>query len=970
MGKREFICACRLAVSKLLVPNTVIFHSNLCLGHYTRLISIFRGFEGVFQSFSHCWKVICVYNESMKKFPILRFWFLVLFLMFTSVRASANLDIENQPNNSLTPKSLTPVSVQLHWHHQFKFAGFYAAIQQGYYRDAGLDVQLKDWHPDLLSVQEVVNQHADFSVAYSSSVADFINGDPIRLVFSNFQVSPMVLISKEPIYSLDQLAGKTIMGHGNSDVVALINKAKERVQQPIIQIDSSGNLQDFIDGKVDLYSVYQTNEPYRLRQQGIPFHLLDPKSFGIQSLGDVVIAHQDTVTNKPHLVQAFKNATIKGWQYAFQSPELVIDFMIENYSVKKSREALLAEATEIPVFVIPEKGQIGDVPLDKVQAAAKNAYQANWISETQWKSFSPEAFVYIPSSVNLTIEEMKYLEANPEIQLGNDSFWEPFEFVDEQGNFSGMSADYFALMEQKLGVKFKHYHQKTWNDVMQAARDREAKILSCAVATPERRQFMDFTRPYLSFPLVLVAKKEVNFIEDYSELSGQVVSVPKGYWSEEWLRNNHPKIGLMPVDTVREGLEAVLRGDADAFSGNLASINFAIKRYGIDGLHIVGESGVRFELAIGVDNQDPVLFGIMQKALASITPEERDAIYKKWIQLELIRKTDHSTLFLVIFGFIAILSIFAWLLWLLHRQKKQQEFYIHQVNELSMASYTNFKTGKIDWVSDSFLQLTGCAREQIIGQSHFCLLHPDEDKELYENFYHQALMGQTVTMEAHARGCDGKSYWAELTASPKVEKGQVVGAWVTRVDITDKKRLEEVATHDALTGVYNRHQFNELFDSLVNQANRQHSQLAVLLFDIDFFKAINDRLGHQEGDKVLTEVARVTQMCFGRTSDFIFRIGGEEFIVVTEFDTVKDFAKYLDKFQQAIRDLKIESPGTQHGVVTISIGALFVESFNKKLNSNCIYSQLDELMYEAKSSGRDKLCLEVIDDEKRCSDSV
>jgi len=897
----------------------------------------------------------------MRDIFYIRFWFMFLLVSLLSFRAFASVDLIEKNR-----EPLTPVSVQLNWHHQFEFAGFYAAIQQGFYREAGLDVTLKDWQPGISSVEEVVNKRADFAVAYSSSVADFIHGKPIRLVFANFQTSPMVLLSKEPIYNLEQLSGKTVMDHGSVDVLALINQAKKLVNQPIKTVPSTGNLQDFVDGNVDLFSAYQTNEPFILRQLGVPFHLLDPKSFGVQSLGDVIVSHQETVQINRQMVKAFKKATAKGWEYAFQSPSSVVDFMVKNYSVKKSREALFGEASETAMFVVPDVGKVGDISPQKVAAAAKNAYQAGLVTESQYQNFIPEAFIFHPSTLNLTSEEIQYLHENPEIQIGNDSFWEPFEFVNSKGEFSGMAADYFSLMEKKLGIRFKHYHQKPWEDVMQAARDREAKILSCAVATPEREMFMNFTKPYLSFPLVLVAKKDVNFIENYDVLHGKTVAVPSGYWSEEWLRNNYPQIDLMPVATERDGLEAVLKGDAYAFSGNLASINFAIKRYGIDGLHIVGEGDARFELGIGVDNQDPLLFSIMTKALGSITPEERNAIYKKWIQLELVRKTDHSTLVAVSLGFLAVLSIFGWLLWLLQRQKRQQAFYINQVNELSMATYTNFLTGKVEWVSESFLRFTGCQREQLVGQSHFVLRHPEVDEQEYEHLYQRVVRGESVTHEARAKGCNGEDYWVELTASPKIEKGKVVGAWATRVDITDKKRLEEVATHDALTGLYNRHQFNEMFDPLIHQANRLNLKLSVLLFDIDYFKAINDRFGHQQGDKVLVEVAKATQKSFGRASDFIFRIGGEEFIVVTEFKTASAFENHLEKFQQVIRDLNLSNPGSQHKVVTVSVGALFIESFNHQINSSCLYSQLDQLMYAAKSSGRDELRLEVITDEKAC----
>ncbi len=878
-----------------------------------------------------------------------------LLVSLLSFRAFANVDLIEKHR-----EPLTPVSVQLNWHHQFEFAGFYAALQQGYFKEQGLEVTLKSWQPGISPEEEVSERRADFGVAYSSAVVDFITGAPIKLAFANFQISPMVLLSKSPVQQLEDLSGKTVMSHGSVDIEALIGQANQRVDIPLKSIPSTGNLQDFIDGRVDLYAAYQTNEPYRLKAQGIPFYTLDPKTYGVQSLGDVVITHKDLAKEKPYVVSAFKKATIQGWKFAFENPEMVVDFILEHYSVKKDRAALLDEAKLIKNFVAPDVSMIGEIDLGKVKTAALNARNVGWITHQQYKSFNPQDLVCQAQSVDLTSAEITYLKKHSKIQIGNDSFWEPFEFINPQGDFSGMSADYFALMEKRLGVKFEHYLHKPWSDVIEAAKSGEAKILSCAVATPERQEYMNFTEPYLSFPLVLVARKEVNFIDDYAMLNGQTVAVPKGYWSEEWLKNNYPEISLLPVNDVRQGLEAVLRGEAQAFSGNLASINFAIKRYGINGLHIVGDGGARFELAIGVNKDDDILLSIMKKALASITPAERDAIYNKWIQLELIRKTDHTTLILTVIGFLSVLSIFVGLIWLLLRQKKRQAFYINQFNELSMATYTNLKTGNIEWASDSFLALTGCSKEVVLGHSHFVFLHPDADPKEFQQLYDQVKQGHGFKKEIKARGCHGQDYWVELTASPEIKHGEVVGAWLTRVNITDKKRLEEVAIRDALTGVYNRHQFNELFGSLLHQSQRKAKPFAICMFDIDYFKSVNDQFGHQQGDQVLIQVAELAKQKFSRANDFIFRIGGEEFVVISDFDHCSEFESFLKKFKEAVVGLSIENPASEHKVVTISLGGLFISPVPKALTSSRVYSELDNLMYEAKSSGRNRVSFEEI----------
>jgi len=857
---------------------------------------------------------------------------------------------------------LMPITVQVNWNHQFEFAGFYAAVKQGYYSDVGLDVEVKAWQPGIYGVDEVVKGNAHFATGYTSVIADYAKGAPISLVMTAFQFSPMVLLSHEPVVSLEQLSGKKVMHYGNMQVKALIHKSQSVVKEPVIEVSSTGNLQDFIDRKADFYAAYNTNEPHRLSKEGVPFYILDPKSYGIHSYGDLVITSQKMVREHPDVVAAFRDATVKGWQYAITHQAETVDFILSNYEVVKDREALLSEAAATQVYVQPGNSQIGAIDPVKLMASAVDARDVGLLSKAQFASLSIDDFLFKSSENQFTKEELQYLQTHPVIKIGNDSFWEPFEFIDESGKFSGMAADYFEIISKQLGVKFEPFTNMPWSEVMELVKQGQVPILSCAVATPERKQLMKFTKPYLSFPLVLVATEEVNFIDDYRQLNGQTVAVPEGYWSQEWLEKNYPEIDLLLVNSVKEGLQSVLNGKAVAYSGNLASINFAIKRYGLNGLHIAADSDARFELAIGVSKGDPILYSIMNKALNNISAEQKDAIYNKWIQLELVKKTDHRVLFSVITVSIIVLLLLVMIIYIFHRQKKRQDFYIKQVNELSMATYTTLPDLTVEWVSDSFLKLVGCDREQIVGQSHDVLRNPEIPDEFYEQIFKTVSAGKVWSGELKATSCAGHTYWVEATLTPEFKHGQPVGVWTTRTDITDKKRMEELAIKDSLTGVYNRNQFNELFETQVHKAGRNRSFFCMAMFDVDDFKLINDRYGHQRGDEVLKEVVSVTKQYFNRANDLIFRVGGEEFVILSDFESLDSFEDYLNQFREAVKSLKIPNPDSDLKLLTISIGGLFCEQMNPFIQSSQVYSRADKALYEAKHGGRNCVVLDPVDD--------
>ena len=130
----------------------------------------------------------------MRIFPGLTFFLIAIFwsLSFEVLASTESTSAEPTSAKSISSNAsnLTPVSVQLNWNHQFQFAGFYAALQQGYYEQAGLDVTLKNWKTGTDIVDEVAEGRADFGIDKGVVLADYANGSPISLVMASFQFSP------------------------------------------------------------------------------------------------------------------------------------------------------------------------------------------------------------------------------------------------------------------------------------------------------------------------------------------------------------------------------------------------------------------------------------------------------------------------------------------------------------------------------------------------------------------------------------------------------------------------------------------------------------------------------------------------------------------------------------------------------------------------------------------------------------
>lgn len=884
-------------------------------------------------------------------------WLLPFIVLIWSIGFASSLQASDNPvqREAYPVDALTPVTVQLNWKHQFQFAGFYAALMQGYYAQAGLDVSFVDWQKGVNVVSEVTEKRADFALAKGSVLADFAKGVPVKLVMASFQFSPLVLLSHQPITDLSQLSGKTVMHSNGLQIEGLLKKAEARVTTPVTSMLSSGNVNDFVERKVDLYASYSTNEPYRLTQQGVPFYIVDPKAYGIQNYGDFVITSEQMAQRNPKQVQAFKEATIRGWHYAIANQTEVVDYILANFTVVKSRDALLSEAQQTTQFVQSGEIPIGHVDPIKLAGMAVTAKESGFMSEEALKKLDMDRFIFDPSRAQFTAEELRYLEQNPVITLASDRNWAPFEFLDPKLGYSGMSADYFKLFEEKLGVQFKPVFSDSWASVSRMAERGEIDIYSCAVATPEREAYMQFTEPYLSFPMALAANEKASFVSDYAQLKGRTISVVKDYWSHEFIKNNYPDINLMLVETVADGLNAVIDGRADGYLGNLAVINFTIRKYGIEGTRIVGQFQQRFELSIGVQKDNPILFSIINKVLASISETEREAIFNHWVKLNVVNSLNSKQLLQILIpAFLIILSlILAIIVYAI--QKRKQNAYLKEIYELSLATEIDAYSLKILWASESFSQLSGYAREELEGLPYLRLAREDIPEAFVKSIQAQVLSGKTWQGEIEARTKSDEVYWVDLTLTPIRDYwGRVNRVLATRINITDKKRIEKLSISDVLTGLYNRRYYNEVIALEIRRAQRENNPLALVMLDIDLFKLVNDTYGHLHGDEVLKQLADVLSEEFNRANDSIFRMGGEEFVVICAFENREKFEAHLQQVRKKVQDLNIENIEAPLGVLTISMGGVFIEP-SQSLDSEAILNKADKMLYLAKNKGRNRV---------------
>ncbi|MEX1201335.1 MAG: ABC transporter substrate-binding protein [Methylophaga sp.] len=263
-----------------------------------------------------------------------------------------------------TGDDLQKVSVQLKWKHQFQFAGFYAAIEQGYYRDAGLDVQLNELTPNISAVDPLIAGRTQFAVADTGALIYRSNGVPVIALANIFQHSPSILMALEAsgIRELEDLRGKRIMlsgGYLNAELMAMLSTT-DIYTEDLELIGINPDISVLIEGETDTYNGYATNEPYLLEQQNIPFISFTPLDYGIDFYGDTLITTEAIVKKDPKMVGNFVKATLQGWEYAVKHPEELVDLILRDYNTQqKTRAHLLFEANETIKMILPNLIPIG-----------------------------------------------------------------------------------------------------------------------------------------------------------------------------------------------------------------------------------------------------------------------------------------------------------------------------------------------------------------------------------------------------------------------------------------------------------------------------------------------------------------------------------------------------------------------------------------------------------------------------------
>ena len=696
--------------------------------------------------------------------------YLLLLLLFNSILLGQNNE---------------KVSLQLLWKHQFEFAGFYMAKEKGFYKDVSLEVELKEFNFGDDITKLVENEKSTFGISYSNIILDKSNGANVVLLNSIFQSSPHVLVSlnSSGINSLEDFKNKKIMIENNAIITApLISMLySENIKLSDMNIiKPSFNINDLINNRVDIFSAYISNEIFKLDNKNIKYTIWNPSDYGFDFYNDILFTSSKVLNNNPNLVKNFQHASLKGWEYAFNNIDETVELILAKYNTQnKTKAGLIYEANRLKELAHKNNKKLGDISKEKIQ----RIYDIYNLMGLTKNKIDLDTFIYKPDDKKIlfTKEEERYLKSKKKINMCIDPDWMPFEKF-KDGKHIGISADYFKLFQNRLNLEFNPIMTKNWTQSLQFAKDRKCDILSLVMETPERKEYLNFTEPYLKVPLIIATKIDVPFINDLGNLKDQKIGIPKGYAFVEILKNKYPKLNIHEVNNVNDGLEKVNKGELFGYIGTLASVGYLFQSKYTGELKIAGKFDETWELGIGVRDDDKILFDILQKVVQSVDSAKKQQILNNWVAINYEKSIDKKLLFYIFIIIFILISLFMYKQYILKKSIKE----FNEVINATMEGILIFKEGICIDVNQSTLDIFGyTSKDEVIGKNPLEFISSESKEYVKEQFKEI----EALPYEAKLIKKDGTEFYGLLRGQNLKNKNVRLSSII---DISTLKQQENV----------------------------------------------------------------------------------------------------------------------------------------------------------------------------------
>jgi len=468
----------------------------------------------------------------------------------------------------------------------------------------------------------------------------------------------------------------------------------------------------------------------------------------------------------------------------------------------------------------------------------------------------------IEHELPLTGEEKTWLKAHPVIRVAADPEWPPLEWRGNDGVFHGIAIEYLHRLGQMLNVRFEIIQNRNWQELIQMGRLRQADLFPCVAETPERKEFLTFTEPYISTPVVLFSKAGSTYVQDIRFLAGQKVAVVQDYAAESYLRGDHPAINLISVKTIAEGLKLVSRDEVAYYIDGLLPTTYFLSHSGNSSIHVVGETPYVNHQRMAVRSDWPELVTILQKGLNAIPRAEQEAYQQKWASLRYEHGFDYSLLKWFLGAFLLCLVFIVQLQIMVRRRTRELKDSKQLIQEILDNAFQLqgliTLDGRILEINKATLDFLGLEKSVVRNKFFWEIpglkgLRPAIKK--FREAITTAGNGEFVRFDIALPTKSGELLDIDFSLKPvKDAEGKVIFLLPEGRDITERKRSEAKAIRTAhlaslgemAAGV--AHEINNPINGVINYAQ------------IIYNKVASDSREHEVAERIIKEGERIAKI--------------------------------------------------------------------------------------------------------------
>ncbi|MEZ5472467.1 MAG: EAL domain-containing protein [Marinicella sp.] len=898
------------------------------------------------------------------------------------------------------------IVLQLKWEHGFQFAGYYAAQWQGYYQQQNLEVETRSAvtpEQHLLNpIEEVVSGSADFGIGDLDILKAIDQGEELLILAPLFQKAPTAIVTLKDykIESINDLIGLRVgmLDISSENVEAHSMFRFHGVDPGSIKLKKKTPLvEDLVNGSLDAIVTYGVSAEYQARELGVDINLVYTAKFGTHFFGDVLYTRKSLYEKKPEVVKSFLNASLKGWEYALNNQAEIVDristelprYLIQ-YQDFHGYNRFFSE--HIANYIQFSDKELGFMDFDRWNKIY-NDLKYIGVLQNQWNLadyiFKKQVFDYSTWLINsLTILFVILTTVLLVLYQQTSMYRYLMIFVLVTITFA------YYFFEKNLRAEYQQQLKFQTLVELESIKSNLLGLISSNISllkgfathisynpTINHKEFNTYAEQVFEYGNALVnfaaaPDLVVNMVYplegnegviglDYTKNSAQIDAV---------LNTTHTNEVIIagPLNLIQGGDAIVARvavfekNDIEKFWGIISApidLKVILSLAGVFNKDLISELAIK---KMGEDEK--MVHGnqslLLDEQAINVQLEVGDTTWT--LHARPSKGWDYPPIKIWLWRFVPLILtlFFFYFLFLRNIQREKNRSYKKAIkrNErllLEVGELAHVGGWRVS-ANSEFSQWTAVSKA-VLGEhfpkkikdlrAFYKLFSGDEAQKVEDAFYGAIKDGIPFDLEVRYVNKAGQQRWVRLISDEieEVNKGYEVTGAIQ--DITYYKNINELieyqATHDTLTGLYNRYSLHEEAAQLINEVYKTNGKLMALFIDIDDFKNINDTLGHHAGDLFLKVVASALKKVM-RDKKILARYSGDEFVAIKAFKDDDDIMKMIHLVLSAISK-EFDINGTMV-LCSCSVGVAIYPEHSNSIED--LVSKADMAMYSAKQKGK------------------